>query len=142
MNIYKIENVKKIMENEKVNNLLASAMFNPTEGRIKTVAEGIYAKQQGSFYICELEEIVGIIGVRRVDNAFIQIMHIAVDEKHRKEGIGKAMVSYVRDAQRVDEIIAETDSDAVGFYKKLGFSIEEQEDRMTGLVRFVCRLKG
>lgn len=142
MNIYKLEDSRKIYEDQTISRIIGYAMFNPTYGRIKSAAESIYSKEQGRFYICETDDVVGIVGVRRVDNAFVEIMHIAVDENHRKQGIASALVKYVRDAERVDEIIAHTDTDAVGFYEKLGFRIEEEEDKMTGLVRFTCRLEG
>lgn len=142
MNIYKLEDSNQIHKNETISKLIAYSMFNPTEGRIKSAAESIYSKEQGRFYICELDDIVGIVGVRRVDNAFAEIMHLAVAEDHRKEGIATALIKYVRDAERVSEIVAHTDSDAVEFYEKVGFKIEEEIDNMTGLVRFTCRLEG
>lgn len=138
MNIYKLEEIKKIYTNEDIKRLLGYAMFNPTEGRIKSAAEGIYAKEQGRFYVAEQEGIIGIIGVRRVDNDFVEIMHIAVDEDHRKSGVATAMIRFVDEMERVDRIIAETDGDAVDFYRSFGFDVQEKEDDLTGYVRYTC----
>lgn len=142
MNIYRLENNKEIYENDAIIKLMRVAMFNATDGRIKSAAEGIYGKQQGHFYVADSDGVIGIIGVRRVDNAYVEIMHLAVVEEHRNTGVGKGMINYVRDAERVDEIIVHTDTDIYKYFEKLGFSIEEEEDNMTGLVRFTCRTKG
>lgn len=139
MEIYKIENVKKIYDNEKVKKIMSYAMFNPTDGRIKSAAEGIYGKQQGKFYIAEEnEEIVGIIGVRRVDNEYIEIMHIAVDEAFRGQGIGKKMIAFVDDAERVKKIIVESNQETVKFYRKAGFKVKKKEDLVTGSIQYSC----
>lgn len=142
MKFYKIEDHSEIITNANINRIIRYAMFNPTDGKVKTAADGIYGKQQGSFYVCELEEIVGIIGVKRVDNAFVQVMHIAVEEAYRKQGIAKALIDYVKQAERVDEIKVETDGSSLAVLRKLGFSFMEEEDNMTGLVKYVGRQKG
>lgn len=140
MKIYKIENHQEIIENETISKIISYAMFNPTEGRIKSAVEGIYGKQQGRFYVAEEDDIiVGIIGVRRVDNAFVEIMHIAVEENHRLKGVATQMVKHIEQAERVDEIIAETDDDSVGFYRKRGFKVKGHEDVITGATRYSCK---
>lgn len=142
MKIFKLEDHKQIYKDEKIMAIIGLAMFNPTEGRVKSAAEGIYSKQQGSFYMAEEnDEIIGIIGVRRVDNAFVEITHIAVREDYQKKGIGSQLVDYVNQAERVDRIIAETDYESVDFYKKLGFKIKEKQDIVTGFVRYACTLE-
>jgi len=142
MNIYKIDNHQEIITNSQINKIIRMAMFNPTDGRVKTVADGIYGKQQGSFYVCEIEGIVGIIGVKRVDNAYVQIMHLAVEEAFRKQGVAKALLEYVKQAERVDEIIVETDGKELKVLKKLGFKFIKEEDNMTSLVKYVGRQEG
>lgn len=142
MKIYELKENKQIVENEEIYRVIEHSMFNPTYGRIKSAAEGIYGKQQGHFYVCEDEFVIGIIGVRRVDNAYVEIMHIAVVPEKRNQGIGTSMINYIRDAERVDEIIAHPEEKAVGFFEKVGFSVKESVDNMTGLVRFVCKMKG
>ncbi|MCH4887294.1 GNAT family N-acetyltransferase [Acidaminobacter sp. JC074] len=142
MNIYKWENHQSIIENEDIVKLMRLTMFNPTDGRIKSAVDGIYGKEQGRFYVCEEDQIIGIVGVRRVDNAFVEIMHLAVDESHRNKGIARALIKYVRDSERVDEIIVSPEEKDVAFFKHLGFKVEEEYDQITDVVRFICRLKG
>jgi len=142
MKIYKWDNHQKIIDNDDIVKLMRLTMFNPTDGRIKSAVDGIYGKEQGRFYVCEEEGIVGIIGVRRVDNAFVEIMHLAVDDAFRSKGVAKAMIQYVRDSERVDEIIVESPEKNVEFFKHLGFKVKEEYDQITDVVRFICRLKG
>ena len=142
MNIYKIEDHQKIIKNEKINQLIRMSMFNPTDGRVKTTIDGIYGKQQGSLYVCEIEEIVAIVGCKRVDNAYVQIMHLIVDESFRKQGIAKVLIEYVKEAERVDEIIIESDGNGLNILKSLGFKFTKEEDNMTGLIKYTGRQKG
>jgi ribosomal protein S18 acetylase RimI-like enzyme len=141
MKFYKLENNEQLYLNDKISKIISLAMFNPTYGRIKSAAEGIYGKEQGRLYVAEEEEILGIIGVRRVDNKFVEIMHIAVDPDYQGKGIGSKLIDHIREVERVDEIHAETDDDAVGFYKKYGFKITENYDPIIDCVRYQCILK-
>ncbi|MBN2794782.1 MAG: GNAT family N-acetyltransferase [Clostridia bacterium] len=137
MKIYKLEDHKKIYLDERLMALMSQSMFNPTEGRIKSAAEGIYAKEQGRFYIAEQEEIVGILGVRRVDNTYVEIMHFVVDSKLRNKGIGTALIQYMEDVERVEQIIARPDTASLKFFENFGFDVEEK-DSITGLVEYIC----
>lgn len=143
MKIYKLEDYKQIFNDPKISAVISQSMFNPTAGRIKSAAEGVYAKEQGRFYIASEEETIGILGVRRVDNAYVEILHFAVDAEHRNKGVGTALVNYMEDVERVDEIIARPDEKSIGFFKAFGFDIDEEET-ITGSIEYVCtyRLKG
>lgn len=142
MNIYKMKNHLEMIDDEKITGLMRHTMFNPTYGRIKSALEGTYGKEQGKLYVCEIEDIVGLLGVRRVDNAFVEIMHFAVDEAHRKKGIAKALLEYVKSAERVNEILAHADHATKDFYQALGFKIKEELDPVTDVIQYVCRMKG
>ena len=51
------------------------------------------------------------------------VLDIAVNENCRKQGIGSALLSFVLENFNILELTAETDDDAVGFYKKFGFTV-------------------
>lgn len=137
MKIYKLEDHKKIYLDEKLIALMSQSMFNPTEGRIKSAAEGIYAKEQGRFYVAEEDEVVGILGVRRVDNTYVEIMHFVVEQKSRNKGIGLALIKYMEDVERVDQIIVRPDTTSLKYFEKIGFQVKEQ-DAITGLIEYIC----
>jgi ribosomal protein S18 acetylase RimI-like enzyme len=55
-------------------------------------------------------------------NCIIEILNIAVDPDYRGRGFGSQLVKQVIAAHSPAKIIAETDDDAVDFYRKLGFN--------------------
>lgn len=68
----------------------------------------------------------------------VTINGIAVAEHSRKRGIGGAMISALRKKYKM-EIEAETDDDAVGFYRKRGFIVSELP-RVYDNCRWSCTL--
>lgn len=56
-------------------------------------------------------------------------------------GVGGKLIDFCSEAFKVDSIIAETDDDAVGFYKKVGFSVKPLGDKYgAGINRYLCEL--
>ena len=73
---------------------------------------------------------LGICGFRVLPDK-LEICHIAVAETARREGIGSAMVYALR--EKYDKTIeAETDDDAVVFYRKCGFQTTESYEEYGG----------
>jgi GNAT superfamily N-acetyltransferase len=68
--------------------------------------------------------------------------YLAVDASQRGRGLGAALIRSVRAQHPSLPLIAETDDDAVGFYSRLGFSIEEaaSDPRWPGRRRYRCAL--
>ncbi|MFZ4841136.1 GNAT family N-acetyltransferase [Mycetocola saprophilus] len=71
-----------------------------------------------------------------------EIMYIAVHERARGRGLGRVLVRDLADAVAGREIVAQTDDDAVEFYRRLGFTITDGEidPRWPDRHRYVCRL--
>jgi N-acetylglutamate synthase-like GNAT family acetyltransferase len=139
--ITKITDYNEIMQNEDIRRIISYAMYQPTLGKIQNISQSMYAKQQGRFYIAiENEKIVGIIGLKKIDNVKLEIMHIAVAEDMRKKGIGKKMIQEALVQDDVKEITAETDAEAKQFYKKCGFIIKKMPDKGYGVTRYLCTL--
>ena len=67
-----------------------------------------------------IERLVGIVGIKIIEGK-IEIRHIAVKIGDRRNGTGKFMIDWIRSQFPGRVIIAETDKDAVGFYRKYGF---------------------
>jgi len=70
----------------------------------------------------------------------VEITGIAVAAHARKRGIGRAMITALREMQGLP-MEAETDDDAVGFYLKCGFAVEEAASK-GGARRWVCNYPG
>ena len=66
---------------------------------------------------------LGICGYRELQSK-IEICHIAVSPTSRHKGIGKKMIAALYKKYN-KTIEAETDDDAIGFYRKCGFETTE-----------------
>ncbi len=134
--IYKLEDYKEILERKEIKDLIKMNLFNKEEGRIKSLAEGVYSKEQGRLYLYQKEDkIIALCGVRRVDNTFVEIINLAVDEEFRKKGISRELLNYLKDAERVDYIKAVRDKES-SYFKHMGFKEIVKEDHYTSLLTF------
>ena len=117
--------VKPKIFNDDILVLLAPSVFNPTPERLKARAEK-YANNPNA-HVCTCRdggEFVGIAVVEIVENT-ATVLDIAVDEKSRNKGIGSALLTHFINNFNLEKMVAETDDDAVEFYKKYGFKITE-----------------
>lgn len=81
---------------------------------------------------------VGVVGVR-VEASAGEITHLAVRCDRRRRGVGRALVEAARRAHpAVRAWSAETDDDAVAFYRRLGFKIVDLGERYPGVRRYRC----
>lgn len=139
MQLIELTDYSLLYVDKEIMKIFGLSMFMPTAGRMKSAAEAIYSKQQGSFYLCkEDDRLIGIIGLRRTDNVQVEITHIAVAEDMQGKGVGTFMVDETFRLAGTETIVAETDDDAVGFYRKLGFKVQERHDEVLDQVRYWC----
>lgn len=103
----------------------SACMFEPTWEKFRERAENLSADPNVRVFGCfEDDALLGVIAVRKMSD-YAEICGIAVEEKRRGCGIGGKLVRYVMDMLKPDVLSAETDDDAVEFYRKAGFLIEE-----------------
>ncbi|MBO5210700.1 MAG: GNAT family N-acetyltransferase [Clostridia bacterium] len=137
-----IKNIKQIFNSEEIYNIYSACMFNPTFEKFKTKAltfkNNINIEIYGYFVG---KEIIGVIATEESEKQ-VEIIGIAVDAKNQNYGIGTKLINYIRDNTN-KQIFAETDNDAIGFYKKYGFNITEQTVSKNGdtFTRYLCHLK-
>lgn len=74
------------------------------------------------FAYSESGEYKGII-VFKVEDNTAEILDIAVIPEYKGNGIGSRLIDYIFTRFAVNKITAETDDDAIGFYKKYGFTV-------------------
>ncbi|QSB09345.1 GNAT family N-acetyltransferase [Lysinibacillus fusiformis] len=86
------------------------------------------------------QDLVGCIGIVKGEANRCEIKHIAVSPAFRGKGIGREMIRYVEEYHAFSSIYAETDQDAVTFYKNLGFHITSLGEKYPGVERFACLL--
>ena len=95
----------------------------------------IFAAHNGSGY-------TGIIVLELQSSNSAEIVGIAVKKEFQRRGIGKFMIFQAAAALNLEYITAETDCDAVEFYRKSGFAVKEFIRRYPDAVvaRYNCRL--
>lgn len=120
-----VRDVKSRLTQPPFLNLLAPSVFNPTEERLQSRAGRYKGDENICVYALSREgSYKGIVAFSSGKQAVIH--DIAVDPSCRKEGIGKALIRFIF-FLGAETVIAETDDDAVGFYKKCGFTVTETE---------------
>lgn len=86
-------------------------------------------------------EVAGCIGIEFLSPKHCEIKHIAVSPNHRRIGIGSKMINIILEKYSLSFMFAETDKDAVNFYKNYGFKITSLGEKYPGVERFQCILK-
>ena len=84
-------------------------------------------------------KLVGLVGVHQADDQ-IEIMHLSGVREMQCKGIGKRLINHLRSMHPMRVLVAETDKDAVGFYRKCGFECESIGEKYPGTERFQCKL--
>lgn len=82
--------------------------------------------------------LVGCIGIQLMENNLIEIKHLATQKAYRYKRVGSNMIAYIEQAYAPSKLFAETDKEAVGFYKKSGFNINSLGEKYPGVERFNC----
>ena len=82
--------------------------------------------------------LVGLIGVTYISSYQIELRHIAVKQGYRNQGLGKGMLTEILENRNLTEIVAETDKNAVSFYRRTGFHITSLGEKYPGVERFHC----
>ena len=85
-------------------------------------------------------ELAGFIGLRLAESGHAVIRHICVRPEHRRRGLAKEMIAYACQEFFLKRLVAETDRDAVEFYRRAGFATRSLGEKYPGVERFQCVL--
>ena len=119
-----IEDIRENFAAEEVYAIYAACMFEPTWEKFRERAEALRKDPAvRMFGYTENGAVLGVIVIREKEGG-AEVCGIAVDETRRGHGIGGELVRYVMDELQPDVLYAETDDDAVGFYRNCGFATE------------------
>ncbi len=104
--------------------IYAPCMYQPTFDDFIALMEVYFSDPSVKIFVCENEgEKAGIL-VMKEDGSEAEILGIAVRKDQRKKGLGKEMIYQVMEAAGLKKITAQTDDDAIGFYRSSGFEAE------------------
>jgi GNAT superfamily N-acetyltransferase len=131
-------NIKDRLTDPIVLQLLAASSYENTMERAAKKAEEFRNRHNWSLYgWIENGEIIGSCGYKVYHTDRVEIMSIAVAESSRKRGIGSKMITALSEEYLLP-IHAETDDDAVGFYRKVDFDTSPFDKN--GYRRYACIL--
>jgi ribosomal protein S18 acetylase RimI-like enzyme len=124
---------------EKICQLLALTVGNPTKEKLDEVINNYAHDPRFTLFGCidPLDHLLAIIGIERTREG-ISIKHLAVSPATKYLGIGKWMLDELIKETNASYIYAETDDDAVGFYRKFGFKITPIESKYPPMQRYKC----
>ncbi len=124
-------------------NIYKHCMYMPNEEKYTKQIDTFLNNNSVKIFACLYgDKIKGIIVVSFIEQHKIEIMGIAVDVSARHQGIGSYMISKLTNDYGLLSVYAETDGDAVGFYRKCGFSITKFAKIYNGetFIRYKCEL--
>ena len=136
-----IKSVKStVASDENILELFKYSHFCPTKEKILKLAKK-YHEDKNIFPFASIHKnkTSGIIVVQKINDETYEIIDIAVDKNYRRQGVASKLIDYVIDNLGIRTILAETDNDAVGFYKKYGFKTKTV--KIKEYTRYKCILK-
>ena len=128
--------------------IYAPCMYQPTYEDCKALMEKYLSDPSVKIFVCDMDgEKAGILVMKEIEaaegsetGAEAEILGIAVRKDLREKGVGKEMIYQVMENEHLKRITAQTDDDAIGFYRKSGF----EEERVVieypngSVVRYNC----
>ena len=131
--------IKQNMDSPTVHRIISYASFDGTPTGTQKVVNKYQSSDHLHFYAwLESEQVLGICGFEEHPDK-IEVHLISVDEAARGKGIGREMIIQLQEMYNKD-IEAETDDDAVDFYRKCGFDVKSFTHPKKGK-RWICILR-
>jgi len=119
--------------------ILAHCVYQPTNERINNILDNVYGQAEtGLFGLYAGDQCVAVAGTRQTGEGTSELLHIAVLPNNRSQGYGRMFIDRLIRQEGMRELVAETDSDAVGFYRNCGFEVQSLGEKYPGVERFLC----
>ena len=136
-----ITNIKDPLEEEEILSVIAYSQYGPTPEKLRGLAQKYQGNPLAYAFGCRWEKTVaGVILLAQRAPGLFEICAIATHPQYRNRGVGSKLISHAADVLRPRRLTAETDKEAVDFYRKYGFSITSLGEKYPGVVRFLCSL--
>jgi ribosomal protein S18 acetylase RimI-like enzyme len=125
-----------------VRELLAISVGFPTPEKMERVCSE-YRSSTDRVLLGVVDEggrLAGCIGLILGSGGSAVVKNISVRPDRRRKGVGRALLSEVIARFGIQALTAETDANAVEFYRRCGFSVESLGELYPGTERFRCTL--
>jgi len=127
------------LDDPDVQRVWSQSMWQPSPETVTRVVDRCRSKEDRQLRgIVDGSRILGVAEYEIRGSGILYIANIAVAEDCRRAGIGREMIHELLDRYHLP-IELETDDDAVGFYRKCGFTAAELVKN--GVKRWKCRLE-
>lgn len=139
MELIRLEDHFRVYNDEEIIAILSRSVPNCTSGKLKTIAESVYSKQQGRFYMAMEDGVIrGVLGIRIPTGRDAELMHIAVAEGFERKGISRFMLKEAIRLDGVEKLTAEGCRLNRKFYKSCGLRVSVQYDEILMSDTFIC----
>lgn len=130
--------VKFRLREPQIQELLGYSVF-PDPDRLEETVERYENDANMMLYGYESEGIlVGIIGFDINSVQEMTLHHLAVEPHSRGAGFGRGIILEIIEDMHPVRIVAETDEEAVQFYRNIGFVVRGLGEKYPGVERFAC----
>ncbi|AEI41661.1 GNAT family N-acetyltransferase [Paenibacillus mucilaginosus] len=131
-------NLKPRIGEEALQELLSYSMF-PDPDMIEAAITAYHEDPTWELYGLEQEgTVVAMIGFTEEEGRVLHIRHLVVHPEFRRIGYGRGVILELLEARKPSALRAETDEEAVDFYRGNGFSVVSLGEQYPGVERFVC----
>jgi ribosomal protein S18 acetylase RimI-like enzyme len=120
--------------------VIALAVGYPTPDKLASIVKAYGSSSRRLFALVTEDGVAGIVGIELPVAGRSRILHIAVPAQLRGRGIGRRLLTEVLTTVGATELVAQTDTDAVGFYRACGFAVYSLGEMYPGVERFECAL--
>lgn len=125
------------LDDEKIVELINYAVFLDDE-ELEDVLYEYKTNEHLELYAFEDDGlVVGIVGFE-LNYGILEIKHMAVHPLYRGVGFGRGIILELIVLKNPSAIVAETDEEAVEYYRSVGFSIHSLDHIYSGIDRFKC----
>jgi ribosomal protein S18 acetylase RimI-like enzyme len=119
-------------------------MYKPSPEKYAVKVDEFMRDKSAKVLACKnAGEIIGVMVISFIDVDSAEIVGIATSETFRLRGGGRFMIDAAMERFELLSLYAETDDDAVGFYRTVGFDIRECTQVYGGesVTRYDCILR-
>lgn len=139
MKIKQVKDTTEIYEREDIARVLDLCVVACTKGKLQSIAQSVYGKNQGRFYLIESDGVAqAVIGGTEIDRYTFVVKHIAVLGEARRKGYAKALVDHLIHERQYKRISIEVDEKAMLFFNAYGFTCKLIKNHPLDLQRYQC----
>lgn len=136
-----LEDIRLALHDPAVQAVWAHSLYEPTPEKQRGQADAALRDPAVHAYGWRREgRIVGVLMLRAQGEGCFEILSIATDPACRGQGVGARMIAGAVRRLTCARLTAETDGEAVGFYRRCGFAIQSLGERYPGVTRYQCTL--